>query len=236
LWALYSTANERTNSSKYFSSAAAYGKETLDTYFDLILMQPNVSFYAIATTLHPKLRLTWFKTHWKNFLRWYRKAEASFRATFKAYAEAEVEVEELQPSSRRKLPGSESDLYTQTMSVDLMLLTSAKNKRQKRVSQVDKYFDDLLSDLTNSTNDNLALLNDPWAWWLQVGRFKYPLIFKMAADYLSIPRGLPHVAASGALVKRNERLHATAIHSLELQLRPYNSRRTGCSIRWRRAH
>jgi hypothetical protein len=112
LWALYSTANERTTNSEYFSSAVAYGKEKLDTYFDLILMQPDISFYAIATALHPKLRLTWFKTHWKNFLRWYRKAEALFRATFKAYAEAEVEVKELQPLLRRKLLGSESDLYT----------------------------------------------------------------------------------------------------------------------------
>ena len=41
-----------------------------------------------------------------------------------------------------------------------MLLTNAKNKRQKRVSQVDEYFNDLLSDLTNSSDDNLALLND----------------------------------------------------------------------------
>jgi hypothetical protein len=113
-----------------------------------------------------------------------------FRATFKAYAEAEVEVEELQPLLRCKLPGSESNLYAQTMSVDLILLTDAKNKRQKQVSWVDKYFDDLLSNLTNSSDNNLALLGDPWAWWLQAGRFKYPLIFKMAADYLSIPSTL----------------------------------------------
>jgi hypothetical protein len=116
------------------------------------------------------LRLTWFRTHWGNFPRWYRKAEASFRAIFKADAEAEIEVEELQPRLRHKLPGGESDLYTQTMSVDLILLTNAKNKRQKRVSQVDEYFDDLLSDITNSSDDNLALLDNPWAWSLQVGR------------------------------------------------------------------
>jgi hypothetical protein len=222
LWALYSTANERTTSSEYFSSAVAYGKEKLDTYFDLILMQPDISFYAIATALHPKLRLTWFKTHWKNFPRWYRKAEASFRATFKAYAEAEVEVEELQPPSRRKLPGSESDLYTQTMSVDLMLLTNAKNKRQKRVSQVDEYFDDLLSDLTNSSDDNLALLDDPWAWWLQVGRFKYPLIFKMAADYLSIPSTSCSCERSFSKAKRTitcdrNSLSGATIEALQLQ-------------------
>jgi hypothetical protein len=93
-------------------------------------MQPNISFYAIATALHPKLRLTWFKAHWKNFPRWYRKAEALFRAAFKAYSKAEVEVEELRPPLRRKLSGSESDLYTQTMSVDLILMqrTNGRSK------------------------------------------------------------------------------------------------------------
>jgi hypothetical protein len=83
LWALYSTASKHTNNSKFFSSALAYGKEKLDTYFALILMQPDVSFYAVATALHPKLRLAWFKTHWKNFPRWYKKAEALFRATLR---------------------------------------------------------------------------------------------------------------------------------------------------------
>jgi hypothetical protein len=42
LWALCSIANERTNSSKYFSSAAAYCKEKLNTYFDLILCNPTL--------------------------------------------------------------------------------------------------------------------------------------------------------------------------------------------------
>jgi hypothetical protein len=95
LWALYSTASKHTNNSKFFSSALAYGKEKLNTYFDLILMQPDISFYAVATAFHSKLRLAWFKTHWKNFPRWYQKAEVLFRATFKTYAEAEVEGEEL---------------------------------------------------------------------------------------------------------------------------------------------
>jgi hypothetical protein len=68
-----------------------------------------------------------------------------------------------------------------------MLLTNAKNKQQKQVSQVDKYFDNLLSNLTNSNDNNFTLLDNPWAWWLQFGPLKYSLIFKIAADYLFIP-------------------------------------------------
>jgi hypothetical protein len=52
---------------------------------------------------------------------------------------------------------------------------------------VDKYSDNLLSNLTNSNDNNLTLLNNSWAWWLQVGLLKYLLIFKIAADYLFIP-------------------------------------------------
>jgi hypothetical protein len=72
------------------------------------------------------------------------------------------------------------------MAVDLHLLTNAKNKRQKRTSQLDKYFDDLVIDLTNASEQELQLLSDPWAWWLKIGRDKYPIVFKMAVDHLTI--------------------------------------------------
>jgi hypothetical protein len=190
LWALYSTSSEPTNT-KYFNSAVSFGHQKLSTYFSKLLMEPDISFYAIATALHPKLRLTWFKTHWKNFPKWYKKAEASIRQVFKEYCDEEVEPEEqLLPTSRRKIPANSTvsnDLYTQTMSVDLMLLTNAKNKKTKRTSQLDEYFDDLLRDLTHSNEQQLALLDDPWAWWLQVGRLQYPIVFKIATDFLSIP-------------------------------------------------
>jgi hypothetical protein len=55
LWALYSTANKRTNSSKYFSSTDAYGKEKLNTYFDLILMQPNITFIRYSHCPPPQI-------------------------------------------------------------------------------------------------------------------------------------------------------------------------------------
>jgi hypothetical protein len=73
------------------------------------------------------------------------------------------------------------------MNIDLHLLTNSKNKKQKRLSQVDEYSDDLLTEYTNGTDSSLELLDDPWAWWLQVGRTKYPILFKIATDYLSIP-------------------------------------------------
>lgn len=67
------------------------------------------------------------------------------------------------PISRRKLPsGSNSeDLFDQSMAVDLHLLTNSKNKRQKRVSQLDEYFDALLSNYTSASEQELKLLKQP---------------------------------------------------------------------------
>jgi hypothetical protein len=43
-----------------------------------------------------------------------------------------------------------------------MFLTSLKShKRQKRASQLEEYFNDLCEDLTNASEQQLALLHDP---------------------------------------------------------------------------
>ena len=74
------------------------------------------------------------------------------------------------------------------MSVDLMLFTGARTfKEAKRACQLDEYFDDLREDLTNPSTAHQDLLLDPWLWWLQIGRTLYPVVFKMARDYLTIP-------------------------------------------------
>ena len=73
------------------------------------------------------------------------------------------------------------------MAVDLDLLTGSKShKRQKRVSQLDEYFNDIQIDFMSASPAYRQLLNDPWREWLEDSRNRYPTIFKMAADYLSI--------------------------------------------------
>lgn len=42
-------------------------------------------------------------------------------------------------------------------------------------------------DLNNENEREQELLEDPWEWWLQRGRHDYPILFKMATDFLSIP-------------------------------------------------
>jgi hypothetical protein len=42
--------------------------------------------------------------------------------------------------------------------------------------------EDLLTDESYQ-----ELMAGPWQWWLEAGRSKYPVVFKMAFDFLSIP-------------------------------------------------
>ena len=230
LWAHYDEASERphTQRNQYFESAVSYGKVKLNSYFNLVLLQPDVSFYAVATALHPKLRLGWFKTQWKHFPHWYRKAETSIRRVFKQYTEAAEEAEDelyLPAPSRRKLAGGGNNtLYERTMEVDLHLLTNAKGKRTKRVSQLNEYFDSLLFDYTSGSETELLLLNsdDPWAWWLQVGRERYPMLFKVTGGYLSIPSTSCECERSFSKARRTisddrNKLGGTTIEAIQLQ-------------------
>jgi hypothetical protein len=174
--------------------AIKFGFEKLNTYFDHLIVHPDVSFYAVATLLHPRLRLNWFQSQWKNYPQWYRKAQKSLEKVFKEYLSVSAELEDSQdsqllPPSCRKLPNSTStnDLYERTMAVDLHLLTNTKNKRQRRVGQLEEYFEALVTDLTTGSERKLKLLDNPWDWWLQSGRHRYPILFKIATDYLTIP-------------------------------------------------
>jgi hypothetical protein len=196
LWIHYTEATEPTHKSQYFKSAVSFGLEKLNSYFNTVLLTPDISYYAVATALHPKLRMNWFKTHWKNYPHWYKKAEAGVRRVFKNYVEDEVEEEsqlsqQAPPPSRRKLPGNNtgSNLYKRTMEVDLHLLTNAKNKRQKRTNQLDEYFDALYFDLTVAGDKELHLIesDDAWGWWRHYGQTRYPILFKIATNFLSIP-------------------------------------------------
>jgi hypothetical protein len=85
------------------------------------------------------------------------------------------------------MPPGLNDLYSQTMAVDLHLLTNAKSKQLKHTTQLHEYFGTLLSDVTNARKRELELLNNPLTWWLQVRRDKYPVVFKLAADHFSFP-------------------------------------------------
>src|SRR5690242_18216356 len=68
---------------------------------------PSVSYYAVATILNPRLRLDWFKQHWRKHDLWHKKAESSMKEIFQRYVDAE-EQEEPEPTEivRRKQPAS----------------------------------------------------------------------------------------------------------------------------------
>jgi hypothetical protein len=229
LWKLYSSTkagfDDLDNSnSDYFIAAVKHGLEKLSSYFERLIIEPEVSYYVVATTLHPALRLAWFQTHWKQYADWVKRAKDSTTRVFKQYMAKEMDDDDTAlPLPRGKVPGGNADLYSQTMAVDLMFLTGSKShKRQKRTIQLEEYFDDLHDDLTNASEQQLALLHDPWRWWLEIGRNKYLVVFKIATDYLSIPATSCECERSFSTAKRTitsdrNSLSATTIEALQLQ-------------------
>jgi hypothetical protein len=108
------------------------------------------------------------------------------------------------------------------MAVDVHLLKNNKNKRQGRVGQLEEYFESLVTNLTTGSERDLELLDEPWAWWLQIGRNRYPILFKIATDYLSIPCTSCDCERAFSSAKRTitddrNRLSGTTIEAIQLQ-------------------
>jgi hypothetical protein len=229
LWKLYSSTkagvdNLDNSNSDYFIAAVKHGLEKLSSYFEKLIIEPQVSYYVVATTLHPALRLAWFQTHWKQYANWVKRAKDSTNRVFKQYMAEEIDDDDTAlPLPHRKVPGGNADLYSQTMAVDLMFLTGSKShKRQKRTTQLEEYFDDLCDNLTNASEQQLALLHDPWRWRLEIRRNKYPVVFKIATNYLSIPATSCECERSFSTAKRTitsnrNSLSAATIKALQLQ-------------------
>ncbi|KAK7177749.1 transposase-like protein, partial [Paraphaeosphaeria sporulosa] len=146
--------------------------------------------------LHPELRLSWFKTHWEAHPKWYKKAETSLRSTFSTYlvdanaadSARDDDNDSIEAPSRREVPGSYAtdERRRRTMWVNKDLLTGKKShKEHKRASQLDEYIDG--ADLDELTPEETKLMADPHRWWAQIGRKRFPIVYKMAMDILCVP-------------------------------------------------
>ena len=184
--------------SDYMVSGVKLALQKLITYFEkLVLTSDGPSLYCVATAMHPLLRLSWFKTQWSRHALWHKTAEKSIRETFAQYMAAEGTAndndDELPELPRtRKVPGAyaSDDRRLRTMFVDDHLLTGKRSfKRQKRTTQLDKYFDSLYEDklAASASPDMSKLMQDPHRWWVSVGQKRFPIVYKMAMDHLSVP-------------------------------------------------
>lgn len=227
LWKHYNDAVERLdqNDDSYFASAVRFGLEKLNSYWQKLVIDPNTSYYTVATALHPRLRLNWFKSSWKQWPTWQRKADISFRTVFTKYLAAEIEPDEIQEEQlrQRKLPASyvNNPLAAITEVDQQYLHGNHGHKRQKRSSQIDEYIDNLNEDLCRDEAYQ-ELMADPWRWWLKVGRSKYPVLFKMAVDFLSIPSTSCECERCFSAAKRTitcdrNSLQPSTIEALQLQ-------------------
>lgn len=121
-------------------------------------------------------------------MEWLRKADSSMVTTFEAYQEAEEDNEEdFEPSfTRLKVPSSSTreQRFSQTMSISLTILTRDKGYKNARIAKELDFYD--AAYRVGLLKDD-PLMNDSFEWWLQLGEKEYPMLFKMAVDFLSIP-------------------------------------------------
>ena len=191
----------------WLENAIKFGISKLAEYFDKIVMAPPISTSCVTAALVPRIRLLWFKDHWAQFPRYHKKAEASFREVFKRYLEAEAQqvAAELTEDDfsdddcllrRRKLPAGayEAPSFEATLSVNTELLTGrrSKNKRNKLMAEIEDYLDEANEDIALAEQEPdsphaILLKGCPIRWWQRVGRRRFPLLYKIAIDYLVIP-------------------------------------------------
>ena len=132
---------------------------------------------------------------------------------------------------RRKLPaGVSDDRWQQAMGVDISLLTGHKgHKRARKVNELELYYDTLLEDLAAAEIEkqqmpegHIPLTQRPFDWWRQVGYKQYPVLFKIALNFLSIPATSCDTerafsTAKGTVTVDRNALSAVTIESLQLQ-------------------
>jgi hypothetical protein len=78
-------------------------------------------------------------------------------------------------------------------------------------------------------------MTDPWRWWLKVGRNKYPTLFKMAVDFLSIPSTSCECercfsTAGRTIANDRNKLLPSTIEALQLQKNWLKNRVVGSSL------
>jgi hypothetical protein len=113
-------------------------------------------------------------------------------------------------------------LYLRATAVDTHLLTGSKNKRQRRLRQVNEYFEALYADLNSTNERERPLLEEPYEWWQTYGRNQYPILFKMATDYLvilctSCDGERCFSSARRTITDDRNRLSGSTIEALQLQ-------------------
>lgn len=182
----------------FIKGAVNQGFEKLNTYWAKVIFDSEPSPYSVATVLHPRLRIAWFKQTWKNDKDYYTKVKKDMKATFEQYLDLIAQEEEedngeqpLQEPQHRKVPeGSTFDgRYERSLNIDLhyMMGTKGRAKRHKASNELEEYYESHNADLTRFYQTDDKRLDNPIQWWDEVGQQRYPTLYRMALDYLSIP-------------------------------------------------
>ena len=185
----------------HFKSAVLCGKQKIDEYWDRMSLE--TPYYFAATILHPKLKLAWFKDHWRKYPLWIKRAENGMKALFQEYvADEQLDQEEdcvQTRSHRRKLPtevvrarekarqlgivdsdDEDDGIHNAHLRVNEEYSTH-RTKRRRVESELQRYYEEGLESDT---------INNPLRWWIKRSDDPgnpYPVLTRMAMDLFSVP-------------------------------------------------
>lgn len=176
-------------------------------YFSLIEQTP---LYYAAIALHPGCKLEWFEAIWGKYNngKWVKDVKSMIKKLFNEYtARAETPPSPIQQIEQ---PVTEPDIDP----YDAFNTIRPRKKAKKDViSEWDLYFD--------NWNDDDQNMLDVLGWWAD-HKAKYPILYTMAMDILSIPGMSAEVervfSAGGRLItdERNS-LGPEAVKACQLQ-------------------
>jgi hypothetical protein len=180
----------------FLKKGVVLGHEKLNTYWKKLIFDGS-SPYIVATALHPKLRGNWFADKWRKFPDYVKQADACIRQAFEvALSAAQIKDDDdvpTVPPRARNHPGEEAydEMNDDILEVDESYLYGAgrASRRQAVKSRLSNELDTYLSAEMRRADgaSHPDLVREPMAWWHRVGRQRYPLLYKMALNYLSIP-------------------------------------------------
>jgi hypothetical protein len=214
----------------YYRTAVRFGREKLTSYWQKLILDPPVSYPAVATFLHPSFRLHWFQQAWREHDRkWIAAVSHSIKSVYEIYEELieeEQAVDQQDESILHRHPQQSGDDYLATLYIDTNFMTGA-NSRQKRArtgrtNEISRYQDSLTVALINGQLPKDPLKVDPIAWWQKEGKVDYPVLYRMALDFLSVPSTSCECERAFSSARRTvtddrNSLSASTIEAIQLQ-------------------
>lgn len=195
---------------EHYSEGLKMGHAKVMKYFHLLKVSP---LYYAAVILHPGGKFDYFENKWGRYDKgaWVKGVRSSFRALYKEYeANYEATHHHISSSEDESQPPHEIDPY------DAFNRIPARKRRKTALACSDEY-----SEYFEYDDEDDQDIDDVLAWW-EKKKDKYPVLYTMAMDILSIPGMSAEIerifsAAGQMITEERNKLGPDTVKACQLQ-------------------